>query len=498
VSRAITLDPRVRVLDGGRTLLGGDPPRVLRVSDAGAAVVRALTGTGAAEDRSRGVDLSAPAARTLTRRLLDAGLAHPTPVRGSTAELTVVIPVRDRAATLARLLMALDAERPRRVLVVDDGSRDPAAVAAVCAGHGVQLVRRPRPGGPAAARNDALALVDGGLVALLDCDCVPEPGSLALLCGAIAGDERLGAVAPRIRPLGGHGTLARFAAHRSPLDLGPSPAAVRPGGRVAYVPTAALLARREALGSGFDPRLRYGEDVDLVWRMYDAGWRVRYVPAATVAHDEPATVRAWMTRRFHYGTAAGPLARRHPGRLAPAVVHPRPATVVALAGDGRPRAAAAVLALHVAVTTHRLSRHRVPPRDAAALALGATLETAVALGRAATMLAPAGLAIGVRRRRTRAFALACACGPPALAWGRARPRMDPISWTLLAIGDDVAYGAGVWTGAVRARTVAPLTPRVLVNVPSASDVRRLRDRIGHSVAARPKPADAWAVGPSRG
>jgi hypothetical protein len=76
--------------------------------------------------------------------------------------------------------------------------------------------------------------------------------------------------------------------------------------------------------------------------------------------------------------------------------------------------------------------------------------------------------------------------------------MDPISWTLLAIGDDVAYGAGVWTGAVRARTVAPLTPRVLVNVPSASDVRRLRDRIGHSVDARPKPADAWAVGPSRG
>jgi mycofactocin system glycosyltransferase len=465
VSEALTLDPRVRVRDGGRTLLGGDPPRVLRLSDAGAAVVRGLTGgatvTADGASGSPGdVDLDSSAVRSLARRLLDAGLAHSIPVAGPTDELTVVIPVRDHTEALARLLAALDCERLRRVLVVDDGSRDPAAVAAECTRHDAQLIRRPLAGGPAAARNNALSLIDGGLVALLDCDCVPAPGSLALLCGAISGDERLGAVAPRIRPLREAGTLARFAAHRSPLDLGPSPAAVRPGGRVAYVPTAALLARREALGSGFDRRLRYGEDVDLVWRMLDAGWRVRYVPAATVAHEEPATLRGWARRRFHYGTAAGPLARRHPGRLAPAVVHPRPTAVAALAGAGRPRAAAAALALHVGVTARQLSRHRVTVRDGAGLALEATLDSAVALGRAATMLAPAALVLGARRRPTRPLALAALLGAPVVGWARARPRMDPISWTLLAIADDVAYGAGVWTGALRARTLAPLTPHV--------------------------------------
>ena len=78
---------------------------------------------------------------------------------------------------------------------------------------------------------------------------------------------------------------------------------MRPGSRVSYVPTAALLVRRSALdsvaiddaaipapghlaGPGplssrgvFDPALRYGEDVDLIWRLHDAGWRVRYEPS---------------------------------------------------------------------------------------------------------------------------------------------------------------------------------------------------------------------------
>ena len=48
--------------------------------------------------------------------------------------MTVVIPVRDRHAELARCLAGL-AEAPR-VIVVDDGSRDPAAISSV----------RPRPG----------------------------------------------------------------------------------------------------------------------------------------------------------------------------------------------------------------------------------------------------------------------------------------------------------------------------------------------------------------
>ena len=43
----------------------------------------------------------------------------------------------------------------------------------------------------------------------------------------------------------------------------------------------------ETLASGFDADLRVGEDVDLVWRLVDAGWSVRYQPSVTVFHREP-------------------------------------------------------------------------------------------------------------------------------------------------------------------------------------------------------------------
>ena len=44
-------------------------------------------------------------------------------------------------------------------------------------------------------------------------------------------------------------------------------------------------------------------------------------------------------------------------------------------------------------------------------------------------------------------------------WLTLRPSLDPIRWSLASIADDIAYGAGVWRGAVSAGTVTPLRPR---------------------------------------
>lgn len=439
-------DSTAQVFDGGRTIVGGDPPRALRLTDAGAAAARQLLEGGPCD---------APGARALALRLIDAGIAHPRPAPAAIAGVTLVVPVRDRTRELDRCLAAAGAIP---VLVVDDGSRDPEAIADVCARHGARLLRRTVAGGPAVARNAALREVTTDLVAFLDCDCVPDADWLAILCGVLA-DPGVGAAAPRIRPMhDGSGAVARFGADRSPLDLGPRPAVVRPGGRVAYVPTAALLARREGLGSGFDPDLRYGEDVDLVWRLHDRGWLVRYEPSATVGHAEPRTAAGLLRRRFAYGTAAAPLAIRHPDRLAPVRLHPRPAAVVALMLARRPGAAAVMATAHVALTIRALRRVGVPPAVATRLALRGIADSEVAIGRAATMLAPGLLARCLTRRRSIPGALALLLAEPARGWGRSSRRLDPIRWAALAIGDDVAYGSGVWAGALRQRTSAPLRP----------------------------------------
>ena len=449
---AVALSESVRRYDRGHVLAGGSPYRVVRLTDAG---LRAL------EDLQRGAGAS-PAARELGGRLIDGGLAAPVPgVALAVPAITAVVPVRDRPVELEACLRSLD-RTP--VVVVDDGSADSAAVRAICERRGARLVRRARSDGPGAARNAGLAAVDTELVAFLDSDCVAPAGWLTRLGGYFA-DPRVGAVAPRVVP-GGQSTSGagpvreRYAAARSPLDLGRTPGDVGPGRPVAYVPAAALVVRRAALDGGFDERLRYGEDVDLVWRLRGAGWVVRYDPSVVVEHAEPPSWRGLLARRYRYGTSAAPLSQRHPGALAPAVVHRRQAGAAALALAGRPGPALALAAGGLVPASQRLAEAGVPPSAIASLSVNATWRTVVGLSAAATTLALPALLAGLAVRRTRPAAAVLLAAAPLAQFAALRPALDPVRWLAASIADDTAYGAGVWRGALRHRTAGPLRPRI--------------------------------------
>ena len=473
----LELDPRARRLAAGRVLLGGAPGRLLRLGTAGP---QALV------DLECGAPTHTPAVRKLGRSLVDAGLAHPRPRPVSVAEVTVVIPVKDRTGELAACLSRLTG---LTVLVVDDGSRDPAAVAAVARTHGAEVLHCKVSGGPGVARNTGLARVSTAFAAVVDSDVLVPPGWLEELLGHFA-DPRLAAVAPRIVGAPGSSTLARYAAARSPLDLGRRAALVRPGSPVAYLPTAVAVLRMAALPRPvFDPQLRYGEDVDLFWRLHDQGWLVRYDPSVVAEHSEPMTWNAWYRRRFAYGTSAAPLSVRHPQRLTPIVLRPWPTLAAVLLLARRPALAAAVAAVPTVRLARTLSASGVP-RGQAALAAGRLVATGIggtALGTGSTLAVVGGpvgwLAAGwmstgrpaVGRRATRrpvtgrpatrrpavgrsgqlAVLLAA---PPLLDWWQRRPALDPLRWTALRLADDAAYGAGLWWGCWRHRTLRPVRP----------------------------------------
>jgi hypothetical protein len=82
------------------------------------------------------------------------------------------------------------------------------------------------------------------------------------------------------------------------------------------------------------------------------------------------------------------------------------------------------------------------------------------------------------RRRWRPAVAALALGPPLVAWLRQWRRLDPVRFLLGWFADQLAYGAGVWAGALRHRTGVPLVP-VLVRRPV---------RIDTAAAARKDPA----------
>ncbi len=484
-------------------LVGGEPPRIMRLSAAGA---------NALADLLAGASHS-PEALGLARRLVDGGLAHArAPTLDVAPTITVVVPARDRPAALNGCLNSLGGRST--LIVVDDGSRDPHAIASVCREHRATLLRHATAKGPGAARNTGARSANTDLVAFLDSDCIAQPGWATRLATHFA-DPVVGAVAPRIRPQCSSASrrwLARFDAARCPLDMGSRESAVVPGGRVGYVPSAALIVRREAL-TPFDERLRYGEDVDLVWRTYDAGWSIRYDPSVHVAHLEPQRWAAMLARRFWYGTSAAPVAQRHPQRLGSLVAYPMPSVAAALLISRRPMIASGIVAGQALAYQRRLRETGIPSSRTIAWSAQSVWHMLLAAGRAATMFALPLLLVGISRRQTRAAAIGLAVAGPLEEWVRRRPALDLGRWSAACVADDIAYGAGVWWGCLRHRTPRPLLPlaaraartvgsrqpqRSNGSMTSRSPLRRSRPSIGiptsRRSAASPFPALAIAFG----
>ncbi|CAN5140810.1 mycofactocin biosynthesis glycosyltransferase MftF [soil metagenome] len=454
----VTLDPKTLHLKADRLLVGGSPLTALRLSSAAAAHL--------VDDQ---VTVSDQASAKLADRLVATNLARPAlaslpPVLPT--EMTVVVPVRDRPEQLDRCLGAL---HPLPVIVVDDASHDPASVEAVAQRHRATLVSLDRNVGPAAARNAGLMRVTTPVVAFVDSDVEATSDTLLELARHLA-DPAVVLVGPRVV---GHVRSVRprwfeqYDAAASSLTLGTTPNTVRPGAAVAWLPSACLVARTESLGDGFDAALRVGEDVDLVWRLVASGHRVRYEPDVAVRHDVRPTIRGWLGRKFVYGSGGAVLAARHGSNVAPAVLSP----TMALAGAAvllRRRWSLPVAFGALVVSTR--SVERVLPSSVAA---HTRARVAVRIGlrgigwsvrqQSALLLRhwwpAAALGCVASASVRRAFATALVVDS-CIALAERDQSAPPLPALLVGRRlDDLAYGAGLWWGAARARSLGALSPR---------------------------------------
>ena len=447
------------VVDGGRRLVGGFPLRALTLSPRGADLLGAWLASQPVGDD--------PAERALARRLLDAGLADPDPPPGarSTAEVTVVVPVYADPERLETCLAPL--AKDATVIVVDDGSPDGGAIAAVAERHGARYVGLAENQGASAARNAGLRLASTPLVAFLDADCLPPPRFPERLVDHLA-DPAVALVAPRVvTSARADGAIAAYERTRSALDMGPHPSPIRPYSRVWYAPSAAMAARRDALGAGFDEDLSLGEDVDLVWRLHDAGWELRYDPRFTVAHEARTRPAAWFRRKVAYNESVAPLLRRHPERVPVLFLTPLAALAWAGALAGRPGPLLALAGLR-AQRLRRTLQGRIPHSIASSTRISAeiTAREGRDLARAvAGPWAPFALALLLAvppGRHRRALARRVGWLLTAMAagdWVADRPDLDPLRYTALRLADESTRGLGIWLGCARERDFRGLLPR---------------------------------------
>jgi mycofactocin system glycosyltransferase len=465
----IELDPSTRLIDD-ELVVGGDPRCVVRLQGRTLACFHLLA-SGTAIDA---VDRPAPrdsealhTAGALARRLVDSGFAHPLPHGPSPGrdDVTVVVPVHNGAARLAPLVDSLGTVA--RIVVVDDGSSD--TTAATAARLGATVVRHAHALGPAAARNSGLAEVTTAITMFVDDDAILEPGwDVALTHFA---DPAVGAVLPRIKPSSDAADPTRAERYElalSPYDLGPNPGLVARQKRLGAGSSVVVLGSTAALRDvhGFDASLRFGEDADLFWRLADAGWRVRHDPSAGAHHQVRSRVKDVLDLHFRYGSGDAALTQRHGHRSGGTMS----ASVIAgavLIAAGRPRLAAATVAVQTSILASGLVKAGLRPALAARLSAAwqiSSLRTLAAVG--TSTAAPLTLAAVTSIPRLRPLAATALLGRHLQGWRTVRPQLDPVTWLALRTADDAAHALGTWAGMLKhhdERALLPILTRPLVD-----------------------------------
>lgn len=210
--------------------------------------------------------------------------------------VAVLIAAWRASETIGRAVAsALAQPEAAEVLVVDDASADNGATLAAARaaddGSGrLRLVPLERNGGPARARNAAIAASRSPWVCVLDSDDILEPGRLAALLHAaddghdmIADDliqVEAGAERADGRPMWFTGPAAML---DIPLDMfvaGNLPHPARYRRELGFLKPMMRRAFLDAHALRYDETMRLGEDYDLYARALAAGARFRLIPAA--------------------------------------------------------------------------------------------------------------------------------------------------------------------------------------------------------------------------
>jgi GT2 family glycosyltransferase len=222
---------------------------------------------------------------------------------------TVVIPVHDGGAVVLACLASVLASIPpgARILVVDDGSSDPALIAAFDAlvrQRKIAILRHKRPHGFPAAANAGIRAAKARDVVLLNSDTIVPPGWLQRLRDAAYSAPGIGTVTPLSND-------ASILSYPGPAGTNPKPdqtetnrldrlAARANGTAVVDIPVGVgfcLYLRRDCLNATGVFRADvfaqgYGEENDLCLRARHLGWRNVALTGLFVGHHAGATFGA--------------------------------------------------------------------------------------------------------------------------------------------------------------------------------------------------------------
>lgn len=218
--------------------------------------------------------------------------------------LTVIIPAYNEADSIADTIRSLQQQTlvPAEIIAIDDCSTD--ATADIASALGVRVLRPPQnTGSKAGAQTFALDSVSTEMVMALDADTTLAPDAIELLLTAFADPEvtaACGSVLPRyVRTLWERGRYVEYM-----LAFGFFKRVQDQYGKPLISSGCFSIYRTEELRAlgGWSTRTM-AEDMDLTWTTYEAGKKVRFLPAAVSYPIEPHNFGFMSTqlRRWSHG-----------------------------------------------------------------------------------------------------------------------------------------------------------------------------------------------------
>lgn len=236
-------------------------------------------------------------------------------------KVSILIAARNEETVLPATLDSLIAlDWPDyEIVVVDDGSTDrtPAILAEYAERGDIRMIRKNRNEGKAMALNDALPLLAGEIVLLIDADGRPQPDALRYLVPHFVKVPSIAAVTANPRVANTRTFLSKLQAMEFSTTVSVLRRAQSTWGNIMTISGVCTAVRRSALEEvgRFQPAMAT-EDIALTWQLQRAGWEVRYEPRAVFAMQVPEDRKTWWNQRTRWARGMGQVLRQNVGIFA--------------------------------------------------------------------------------------------------------------------------------------------------------------------------------------
>ena len=225
---------------------------------------------------------------------------------------TIMIPAHNEAKVIGKTIEAmLNLEYPKdklTIMVINDGSKDEtASIVQQFASRSSQVVLFTIPqgeGGKGKSRalNIGLKQVQSAIIAIYDADNTPDPKALHYLAAQLVSHKQLGAVIGKFRTVNKDATLLTRFINIETLSF----QSILQAGRwqmhnIATLPGTNFVIWTDLvrLLEGWDEEA-LTEDSELSIRIYEKGYKIKFIPYAVTYEQEPQEWKVWLKQRMRW------------------------------------------------------------------------------------------------------------------------------------------------------------------------------------------------------